>query len=82
MRIAVTGATGRIGRYTTEALTDAGHETVPISRSAGVDAYTGAGLAEALAGADAVVDVSNTQSQDEAGRGRAAPWPVDRHRRT
>jgi uncharacterized protein YbjT (DUF2867 family) len=66
MRIAVTGATGRIGRYATAALANAGHETVPISRSAGVDAYTGAGLDEAVAGVDAVVDVSNTPSQDEA----------------
>ncbi len=65
MRVAVMGATGRIGRYTVGALTRSGHETVPISRSTGVDAYTGGGLDEALAGVDAVVDVSNTPSQDE-----------------
>src|SRR4051794_22505013 len=66
MRIAIAGGTGRIGRHTADALTGSGHETVLISRSAGVDAYTGAGLDEALAEVDAVVDVSNTQSQDEA----------------
>ena len=66
MRVAVMGATGRIGRYTVDALTRSGHETVPISRSTGVDAYTGAGLDEALAGVGVVVDVSNTRSQDEA----------------
>lgn len=66
MRIAVMGATGRIGRFTVEALTQLGHETVPISRSTGVDAYTGAGLDEALAGVDVLVDVTNTRSQDEA----------------
>jgi uncharacterized protein YbjT (DUF2867 family) len=66
MRIAVSGATGRIGRFTVEALTRSGHETVSISRSAGVDAYTGAGLDEALSGVDAVVDVVNTPSRDEA----------------
>lgn len=66
MRVAVMGATGRIGRYTVEALNRSGHETVPISRSVGVDAYTGAGLDEAVSGVDAVVDVSNTRSQDEA----------------
>jgi uncharacterized protein YbjT (DUF2867 family) len=66
MRVAVVGATGRIGQYTVDALTRSGHETVPISRSSGVDARTGAGLDEALAGVDVVVDVSNTQSQGEA----------------
>jgi uncharacterized protein YbjT (DUF2867 family) len=65
MRVAVMGATGRIGRYTVDALTRSGHETVPIARSTGVDGYTGVGLDDALAGVDAVVDVSNTRSQDE-----------------
>ena len=66
MRIAVAGGTGRIGRLTIAALDRAGHQTVPLSRGAGVDAYTGAGLADALRGADAVIDVTNTPSGDEA----------------
>jgi uncharacterized protein YbjT (DUF2867 family) len=66
MRVAVLGATGRIGRYTVDRLDRLGHETVPISRATGVDAYTGAGLDEALAGVDVVVDVCNTRLQDEA----------------
>lgn len=66
MRIAVAGATGRIGRLTTAALEAAGHETVPLSRRAGVDAYTGSGLADALAGADALIDVTNNPSQNRA----------------
>lgn len=66
MRVAVIGGTGRIGRYTVEALRLSGHEATPISRSAGVDAYTGAGLDDALAGVGVVVDVTNTRSQDEA----------------
>lgn len=66
MRIAVAGATGRIGRLTTAALEAAGHQTVPLSRRAGVDAYTGSGLADAMAGADAVIDVTNNPSQDLA----------------
>jgi uncharacterized protein YbjT (DUF2867 family) len=66
MRIAVAGATGRIGRLTTAALEAAGHQTVPLSRHAGVDAYTGSGLADAMAGADAVIDVTNNPSQDVA----------------
>ena len=66
MRIAVAGGTGRIGRLTIAALDQAGHQTVALSRSAGVDTYTRAGLADALRGADAVIDVTNTQARDEA----------------
>ena len=66
MRIAVAGATGRIGHLTTAALEAAGHQTVPVSRRAGVDAYTGDSLADALAGVDALIDSTNTPSQDEA----------------
>ena len=66
MRVAVAGGTGRIGRLTIEALHRAGHEGVAISRSAGQDLRTGAGLDAALQGVEVVVDVSNTPSQDEA----------------
>jgi uncharacterized protein YbjT (DUF2867 family) len=45
MRIAVAGATGRIGRLTIGELERAGNEPVPISRRIGVDAYTGAMVA-------------------------------------
>jgi uncharacterized protein YbjT (DUF2867 family) len=66
MRIAVAGATGRIGRLTVEALADGGHEAVAISRKEGVDLVTGAGLDAALHGVDAVVDATNTGTQDTA----------------
>jgi uncharacterized protein YbjT (DUF2867 family) len=66
MRIAVAGATGRIGRLTIIALERAGHQTVPISRATGVDAYAGSGLADALHDADALIDVTNNPSQDRA----------------
>jgi uncharacterized protein YbjT (DUF2867 family) len=66
MRVAVMGATGRIGLFTMAALTNSGHQSVPMSRSAGVDGHTGAGLDEALEGVDVVVDVSNTRAQDRA----------------
>jgi uncharacterized protein YbjT (DUF2867 family) len=66
MRIAVVGATGRIGGYVVEQLTARGHETVPICRAAGVDAYAAVGLDEALAGVDVVVDVSNTRAKAES----------------
>jgi uncharacterized protein YbjT (DUF2867 family) len=59
MRIAVAGATGKIGAITVAALKRDGHETVGISRSLGVDLLTGAGLDEALRGVDAVIDAIN-----------------------
>src|SRR5579863_3023248 len=62
LRIAVAGGTGVVGRYVVRAALAAGHEPVVISRSAGVDLLTGAGLAGALEGAGAVIDVSNTQT--------------------
>lgn len=59
MRIAVAGGTGLVGSRTVSALRDAGHEPVVLARSRGVDLTTGLGLDAALAGAEAVVDVSN-----------------------
>jgi uncharacterized protein YbjT (DUF2867 family) len=59
MRIAVAGATGNIGSLTVVALERAGHDVVGISRKQGVDVVTGEGLAEALAGVEAVVDATN-----------------------
>jgi uncharacterized protein YbjT (DUF2867 family) len=47
-KIVVAGATGRLGRHVVDVLGAAGHEVVPISRSAGVDVITGDGLPEAL----------------------------------
>jgi uncharacterized protein YbjT (DUF2867 family) len=46
-------------------LVSRGHEAVPASPSTGVDTVTGAGLDEALVGADAVVDVTNAPVFDE-----------------
>jgi uncharacterized protein YbjT (DUF2867 family) len=64
VRVAVVGATGLVGRLTVEAVTEAGHDPVRIARSCGVDVITGAGLDDALAGVDAVVDVTNTPELD------------------
>ncbi|HVV30398.1 MAG TPA: NmrA family transcriptional regulator [Mycobacteriales bacterium] len=64
MRVAVIGGTGRIGRRTVTALRRTGHDPVAVSRSGGVDVLTGAGLDEALAGAQAVIDVTNTAATD------------------
>ena len=63
-RVAVAGATGQVGQLVVTALRDAGHEPVELSRARGVDVLAGDGLAEALTGADAVIDVLNTAATD------------------
>src|SRR5689334_6172226 len=64
-KIAVAGATGRLGRHVVEVLGVGGHEVVPIARSAGVDVITGDGLADAVAGADAIIDVTAGPSSEQ-----------------
>jgi uncharacterized protein YbjT (DUF2867 family) len=59
MRVAVAGGTGVVGRHAVENLEKAGHETVVLARSHGVDLTTGDGLLDALAGVSTVVDCSN-----------------------
>ncbi|WP_067838056.1 SDR family oxidoreductase [Nocardia lijiangensis] len=63
-KIAVAGATGRLGRHVVDVLNEQGHEVVAFSRANGVDIETGVGLAEALAGVDVVIDASSTPSAD------------------
>ena len=60
MKITVMGASGQIGSKVVALLNEAGHETVAASRDSGADVLTGAGLAEALTGSDALVDVVNS----------------------
>jgi uncharacterized protein YbjT (DUF2867 family) len=62
MQITVVGASGLIGTKVVEFLKDEGNQVVASSRSSGVDVLTGEGLADALAGADALVDVTNSPS--------------------
>ncbi|NEN05007.1 SDR family oxidoreductase [Diaminobutyricibacter tongyongensis] len=62
MKIVVIGGTGLIGSKVVAKLTAEGHEALPASPSRGVNALTGEGLADALAGAQVVVDVSNSPS--------------------
>ena len=64
-RIAVAGATGRVGRHVVDVLEADGHDVVPIARSHGVDVVTGDGLDEALAGAERVVDAATGSSPDQ-----------------
>lgn len=67
MRIAVIGGTGLIGTRLVARLAADDHDVVVASRTTGVNSYTGEGLAGALAGAEALVDVSNSDYLDEAG---------------
>jgi uncharacterized protein YbjT (DUF2867 family) len=66
MRIAVIGGTGLIGSQVVKKLNAAGHEAVPHSQSTGVDVISGRGLDEAVAGAEVVVNLTNSPTFDEA----------------
>src|SRR3954469_20864385 len=59
MRIVVIGGTGRVGSNVVKRLAAKGHDAVPASPETGVDTISGDGLADVMAGADVVVDVSN-----------------------
>ena len=65
MRVVVIGGTGVLGSKVIGTLRDRGHDAVAASRSTGVNALTGEGLQDALAGADVVVDVANAPSFDD-----------------
>ena len=65
MKITVIGATGRIGSQVVDLLTSDGHDVVAASRASGADVLTGEGLGDALAGAQVLVDVTNSPSFDD-----------------
>src|SRR5262249_15852837 len=65
MKIVVVGGSGLIGKKLIPILRGLGHEAVSASPSSGVNTMTGVGLAESLAGADAVVDVTNAPSWED-----------------
>jgi uncharacterized protein YbjT (DUF2867 family) len=65
MKIVVIGGSGLIGKKTVANLRRRGHEVVAASPSLGVNTVTGEGLAEAVAGAQAVVDVANAPSWED-----------------
>ncbi|MFJ7998879.1 SDR family oxidoreductase [Streptomyces sp. NPDC096310] len=66
MKFAVIGGTGLIGSQVVTILNAAGHEAVPHSQSTGVDVISGQGLDEAAAGADVLVNLTNSPTFDEA----------------
>ncbi len=65
MKIVVIGGSGLIGKKLVNNLRQHGHEVVAASPSSGVNTLTGEGLAEALAGAQVVVDVANSPSFED-----------------
>ena len=66
MKIVVIGGTGLIGSKLVEQLRKDGHEPLAASPDTGVNTLTGEGLAEALEGAQVVVDVANAPAWDDA----------------
>jgi uncharacterized protein YbjT (DUF2867 family) len=66
MKIVVIGGTGLIGSKVVTNLRGHGHEAVAAAPSTGVNTLTGEGLADVLAGASVVIDVSNSPSFEDA----------------
>jgi uncharacterized protein YbjT (DUF2867 family) len=66
MKVVIIGGTGLIGSKLVARLREQGHQAVPASPDTGVNTLTGEGLAQALAGAAVVVDVSNSPSFEDA----------------
>ncbi|HVI53706.1 MAG TPA: SDR family oxidoreductase [Luteibacter sp.] len=62
MKILVIGGSGLIGSKVVPRLRAFGHEAISASPSSGVDTVTGEGLDAAMAGVDAVLDLSNSPS--------------------
>jgi uncharacterized protein YbjT (DUF2867 family) len=65
MKIVVIGGSGLIGSKLVSRLRQRGHEVLAASPASGVNTITGEGLAEALAGAQVVVDVANSPSFED-----------------
>ncbi|MBR1232269.1 SDR family oxidoreductase [Bradyrhizobium sp. AUGA SZCCT0182] len=65
MKIVVIGGTGLIGSKTVAILRQGGHEVVAASPKSGVNAMTGEGLKEVMAGTQVVIDLANSPSFDD-----------------
>ena len=66
MKVVVVGGTGLIGSKLVGKLREQGHEGVAAAPNTGVNSITGEGLAGALKGASAIVDVTNSPSWEDA----------------
>jgi uncharacterized protein YbjT (DUF2867 family) len=65
MKLTVIGATGLIGSKVVDLLKGDGHDVVAASRTSGADVLTGEGLADALTGAEVLVDLTNSPSFED-----------------
>src|SRR5215831_3834579 len=65
MKIVVIGGSGLIGKQLVSKLRELGHQVVAASPSTGVNTITGEGVAQALVGAQVVVDVANAPSWED-----------------
>jgi len=65
MKIVIIGGTGLIGSKTVERLRSKGHEVIAASPNTGVNTITGEGVAEALVGAEVVLDLANSPSFED-----------------
>src|SRR6201988_631263 len=65
MKIVVIGGTGLIGSKTVAILQQRGHEVVAGSPKSGVNSITGEGLKAAMAGAQVVIDLTNSPSFED-----------------
>src|ERR1700732_5269856 len=65
MKIVVSGGTGLIGSKVVEKLKQKGHEALAAAPNTGVDTISGEGLKEAMAGAQAVIDLANSPSFED-----------------
>lgn len=66
MKIVVVGGSGQIGARLVRQLHQRGHQSISVSPTSGVDTLTGAGLTEAMRGAQVVIDVTNPASFESA----------------
>jgi uncharacterized protein YbjT (DUF2867 family) len=66
MKVAIAGATGRVGKHVVDVLKNGGHDVVAISRSHGIDVITGEGLAKALTGVETIIDAASGPSPKQA----------------
>jgi uncharacterized protein YbjT (DUF2867 family) len=66
MKIVINGGTGLIGAKTVVRLRHVGHEVVAAAPQNGFNSVTGQGVAEALEGAQVLVDLSNSPSFADA----------------
>jgi len=65
MKFVIIGGSGLIGSKVCKNLQDLGHEVISASPSSGINVISGVGLADALKGADVVVDVANSPSFED-----------------